>query len=57
MDRMNASLKLTWELAMPRIPYRDLSTTTEAVRKLVGNTPVNAHPPTPRELRASFLVS
>jgi 4-carboxymuconolactone decarboxylase len=27
---------------MPRIPYRDLSTTTEAVRKLVGDSPVNA---------------
>jgi alkylhydroperoxidase family enzyme len=27
---------------MPRIPYRDLSTATDAVRKLVGNKPVNA---------------
>jgi 4-carboxymuconolactone decarboxylase len=27
---------------MPRIPYRDLSTSTDAVRKLVGDTPVNA---------------
>ncbi len=27
---------------MPRIPYRDLSTSSEAVRKLVGDSPINA---------------